>query len=251
MSLEGKTILITGAGQGIGRAYALAFSKRGAGVVIADINKRNACQVAEEITAQGGRGLPIEADVSSEASVRNMVDAVVKHYRSIDVLINNAAIFSSLNMKPFDEISVAEWDQVFSVNTRGTFLTCREVSRVMKVQRAGRIINTSSGVVDNGRPNYLHYLASKSAINGMTRGLATELGAFNITVNTISPYGIQTEVPRETITDKQWETIIANQAIHVRGDTTSLLGAVLFLASEESAFITGQTLHINGGTIYH
>lgn len=251
MTLDEKTILITGGGQGIGRAYALGFGERGCSIVIADMNGANAHRVAEEITAAGGKALAVETDVASEAGVRNLVRRAVAQFGRIDVLINNAALFSTLKMKAFEEISVEEWDHVFRVNTRGTFLTCREVSSVLKAQRSGRIINTSSGVVDNGRPNYLHYLSSKAAINGMTRGLATELGSYNITVNTISPYGIQTEVPRETISATQWESIIASQAIQVKGSAGSLLGAVMFLASDESAFITGQTLHINGGTIYY
>jgi 3-oxoacyl-[acyl-carrier protein] reductase len=251
MTLHEKTVVITGAAQGIGRAYALGFAANGCPVVIADMNGVKASSVAQEIAAAGGRALAVQMDVASETSVRDLVDRTVEHFGRIDVLINNAAVFSTLKMKAFEEISVTEWDDVFRVNTRGTFLACREVSRVMKAQKSGRIINTSSGVVDNGRPNYLHYLSSKAAINGMTRGLATELGAYNITVNTISPYGIQTEVPRQTITPKQWESIVANQAIHVKGSAGSLLGAVMFLASDASEFITGQTLHVNGGTIYY
>ena len=251
MSFTNKTILITGSGQGIGRAYALAFAECGANVVVADINIENAQNVVNEIQSLGQLAMSVYVDISSEEAVKHMISEIVNKFGAIDVLVNNAALFSALKMKPYDQITTAEWDQMFAINTRGTFICCREVAAVMRKRNQGRIINISSGVVDDGRPNYLHYLSSKAAVNGMTRGLATELGEFGITVNTISPYGIATEVPRETISSMQWEAIIAKQAIHVKGDSQAMVGAVLFLASEQASFITGQTLHVNGGTIYH
>lgn len=251
MSSSVSTVIITGAGQGIGRGYALAFGAEGAKVVVADINTAGAEAVAAEIRDNGGDARAVTVDISDETSVATMVDAAIAAYGSIDVLVNNAAMFSSLKMKPFIDIEVDEWDRIFAINTRGTFLVSKEVAKHMQSQRSGRIINVSSGVVDDGRPNYLHYLSSKSAINGMTRGMATELGEYGITVNTVSPYGIATEVPRETITDAQWDGIVSKQAIHVKGSTDSMTGAVLFLASPAAAFITGQTMHINGGTYYH
>lgn len=251
MNFTDKTVIVTGSGQGIGRGYALGFAAEGAHVIVADIQLEKAENVVADIRAAGGSANAVIVDISSEESVRAMVDGVVAARGRLDVIVNNAAIFSTLTMKPFSEISVDEWDRVFSINTRGTFLCCREAARVMKEQGYGKIVNISSGVVDDGRPNYLHYLSSKSAINGMTRGLATELGEFGINVNTVSPYGIATEVPRETITDAQWAGIVGKQAIHVKGSTDSMVGAVLFLASDAAAFITGQTLHVNGGTLYN
>jgi 3-oxoacyl-[acyl-carrier protein] reductase len=249
--LKDKVALITGAAQGIGRVYAQKFAENGANVVVADINLKKAQDVAAEIVRRGANAIAVEVDVASESSATRAIQDITGKFGVVDILVNNAAVFSTLTMKPFDEITGEEWDAIFRVNTRGTFLMCKAVAPAMKRRRSGRIINTSSGVVDNGRPNYLHYLSSKAAINGMTRGLATELGEFNVTVNTISPYGIATEVPRETISEAQWKTIIANQAVHIKGTADSLVGAVLFLASDHSAFITGQTLHVNGGTIYH
>ena len=251
MSLEGKVAIITGAGQGIGRGYAHGFADAGASVVVADINLDNAENVVGEIVNRGGKAIAVRVDISSEEAVKTMVARVVEEYGTIDILINNAALFSTLKMKRFTEITVTEWDQVFAINTRGTFLCVREVTPVMKANGSGRIVNISSGVVDDGRPNYLHYLSSKSAINGMTRGLATELGEFGIGINTLSPYGIATEVPRETISESQWSGIVQKQAIHVKGSTDSMVGAALFLADEAASFITGQTLHVNGGTLYH
>ena len=251
MSLEGKVAIITGAGQGIGRGYAHGFADAGASVVVAEINLKNAESVVGEIVNRGGKAIAVRVDISSEEAVKTMVVRAVEVYGTIDILINNAALFSTLKMKPFTDITVTEWDQVFAINTRGTFLCVREVTSVMKANGSGRIVNISSGVVDDGRPNYLHYLSSKSAINGMTRGLATELGEFGIGVNTLSPYGIATEVPRETISESQWSGIVQKQALHVKGSADSMVGAALFLADEASSFITGQTLHVNGGTLYH
>lgn len=251
MELSESVVLVTGAGQGIGRGYALAFAAQGSRVVVADVNIEAAAAVASEIEETGGQALVVGVDISDEESVRAAVDAVLAAYGRVDVLVNNAALFSTLTMKPFTEITTAEWDRVFAINTRGTFLMIRAVAPHMQDRRSGRIVNISSGVVDDGRPNYLHYLSSKSAINGMTRGLATELGEYGITVNTVSPYGIATEVPRETISASQWDGIVAKQAIHVKGSTDSMLGAVLFLAGPGADFITGQTLHVNGGTYFH
>lgn len=251
MSHSNSTVLITGAGQGIGRGYALAFGAEGANVIVADINVEGAEAVSSEIREGGGQAIAVHVDISDEQSVAAMVDTALAEYGRIDVLVNNAALFASLKMKPFTEIDVEEWDRIFAINTRGTFVVTKAVAKHMQAQRGGRIVNISSGVVDDGRPNYLHYLSSKAAINGMTRGLATELGEFGITVNTVSPYGIATEVPRATITDAQWDGIVSKQAIHVKGSTDSMTGAVLFLASPAAAFITGQTLHVNGGTLYH
>lgn len=251
MSLDKVVSIITGSGQGIGRAYAHAFAREGAHVIVADVNEEKATQVAAEIAAEGGTAHASHVDIGSEESIAGLVSRTVEQFGRIDVLVNNAAIFSSLTMKPFFDISADEWDTVFRINTRGTFLVSREVGKAMREQGSGKIINISSGVVDNGRPNYLHYLSSKSAINGMTRGMATELGEFGITVNTVSPYGIATEVPRETITAEQWTGIVAGQALHVKGTSDSMVGAVVFLASAAADFITGQTIHVNGGTLYH
>lgn len=251
MSLNDKVVIVTGSGQGIGRAFAHGFGEHGAQVVIADINDEKAAAVQQEITDAGGRASTVHLDLGSEESIKECVAEVFQQYGRIDVLVNNAALFSSLKMQSMFDIDVEEWDAIFRINTRGTFVITREVARIMAEQRSGKIVNMSSGVVDNGRPNYLHYLSSKSAINGMTRGMATELGQYSININTISPHGIATEVPRDTITPEQWKAMVAQQPLHVQGTAQSMVGAALFLASDEAAFITGQTLHVNGGIIYH
>lgn len=244
MSFEGQSIIITGAGQGIGRQYAIAFAQAGANVAIVDMNAEAAASVAAEI---GPKAVAIATDVSDKASVMAMAAQVMDRFGRIDVLVNNAAIFSTLKMKPFEEIEPEEFDRVMAVNARGVFLCCQAVAGQMRAQGRGKIINISSSVVVTGRANYAHYIASKGAVIGMTRALATELGPDNINVNAISPHGIVTEVPRETIREDQWADIIAAQALKRKGSSADMIGAVMFLASEQSDYMTGQTLNLDAG----
>lgn len=248
MTFTGQTIVITGAGQGIGRQYAHAFAKAGANVAIVDLNKAAAQSVAAEI---GGGALAVPTDVSDPASVKAMAQRVLDAFGRIDVLINNAAIFSTLKMKPFEEVTPEEFDFVMGVNARGVFLCCQAVAGPMRAQGRGKIINISSSVVVTGRANYAHYIASKGAVIGMTRALATELGPANINVNAISPHGIVTEVPRDTIREDQWADIIAAQALKRKGSSDDMIGSVMFLASPASDYMTGQTLNLDAGLRYN
>jgi 3-oxoacyl-[acyl-carrier protein] reductase len=250
MRLANRVAIITGAGQGIGRIYAERFAEEGAAVVVADLNGTKAKDVAEGITSAGGRAMASTTDVSDSESVKSLVDTTVEEFGQIDILVNNAAIFSTLKMKPFEEISGDEWDTLFAVNAKGTFLCCQAVSPIMRKNRYGRIINISSSVVVTGRPNYAHYIASKGAVWALTHALATELGADDITVNTVSPHGIVTEIPRETISDEGWRRNLEEQALKRKGDANDLVGVVLYLASEESKFMTGQTLSLDAGLRY-
>jgi 3-oxoacyl-[acyl-carrier protein] reductase len=245
-----RSIIITGAGQGIGRQYALEFAKDGDAVVIADINGEKAKAVQAEIEAAGGTALAVTTDVTDKTSVDAMVAEAVAGFGTVDVLVNNAAIFSTLVMKPFTEISLSEWEQVFAVNSRGTFLCVQAVAPHMKAQKSGRIINISSSVVTTGRANYAHYVASKGAVSALSKSLATEMGEYNVTVNVISPHGIVTEIPRGTITDDQWAGILAEQAIKRKGSAEDVVGAVKFLASPAAGYITGQTLLVDAGLRY-
>ncbi|MGO3132715.1 MAG: SDR family NAD(P)-dependent oxidoreductase [Alcaligenes sp.] len=247
MRFENKTVLITGAGQGIGRAYAHEFAKAGAAVVIADLNIEKAQAVAAEILAENGKALAVKVDVSDDKSTTEMVAQAVKAFGTVDVLINNAAVFSTLKMKPFEEIDAHEWDFVMGVNARGVFNCVKAVSPFMKKQQSGKIINISSSVVVTGRANYAHYVASKGAVVALTRALATELGEHCINVNAISPHGIVTEVPRDTIRPEQWDAIIAAQTLKRKGDVSDMIGATMFLASDDSKYITGQTLNVDAG----
>ncbi len=246
--LAGRVAIVTGSGQGLGRAFAARLCDEGAKVVIADVDLGRASSVADDL---GEDALAVGVDVADADSVRAMVDQAQSAFGHVDVLVNNASIFSTLVMRPFEEIGVEDWDRVMAVNVRGAFLCAQAVVPGMRSRRYGKIVNISSASIFIGRPLYLHYVTSKAALVGMTRALATELGAVGITVNAITPGATVTEVPRATVTAQQVEGIIAAQAIKRREVPEDLVGAVAFLASPDSDFITGQTLNVDGGAAYH
>lgn len=245
--VAGRVVIITGGGQGIGREYARQFAAAGAVSIIADINARNAESVAAEIVQSGGRAYAFHVDVSDASSVQALVDEVVKTCGRVDVLINNAGIFATIKMRPFEEIPLEEWDQVLRVNITGCYLMARAVAPVMKAQRWGRIINITSSSVPLGLRNYLHYVTSKSALIGMTNAMARELGGFGINVNCIQPGATFTEIPRETVTDEARKRITSQQCIPREEVPMDLVGIVIFLCTEAASFITGQTLACDGG----
>jgi NAD(P)-dependent dehydrogenase (short-subunit alcohol dehydrogenase family) len=246
-SLKDRVVIITGAGQGIGRVFAKSFAKAGARVVIAERNEKTAAAVSAEILKDGGQALAVTTDVADPASIAEMIELVEDEYGRIDVLINNAGIFSTLQMRPFDQIPLEEWEQVLKVNLTGPFLCARAVLPAMRRAKWGRIINIASGAVRLGRPNYLHYIATKAALIGMSLSMARELGADNITVNAILPGATFTEIERKTVTPQQKERIVAMQCIPRPETPEDLVGAVLFLASEASGFVTGQSINLDGG----
>ena len=248
MRLQNKVAIITGAGQGIGRAYALRFAQEGARVVVADIQEGNARRVAQEVQGLGGVGLVVTADVSDPASVNDMVQRSVDRFGQVDVLVNNAAISSGIEHKPFEEITLAEWDRLIAVNLTGSFLCCQAVAPHMRQRQHGRIINISSAVARRAGPwRYAHYVAAKAGIMGLTRALATELGEDNITVNAISPGPVETELSSGAPVSEQIRTLIAAQAIRRREVREDLVGVAVFLASEDARFITGQVINVDGG----
>ncbi len=227
--------IVTGGGQGLGRAYALGLAERGASVVVADLNADNSERVAAEISA----------------SVARMVSAARDAYGPPVVLVNNAAIFSTLKMRPFSEIPEDEWDRVMAVNVRGAFNCCKATVPLMAEAKYGKIINISSSTIWMGRPFYLHYVTSKAALLGFTRALASEVGLLGIRVNAITPGSTQTEIERATVTTEQ-RAAMASQTALRRGEVADdLVGTVLFLASHDSDFITGQTINVDGGFSYH
>jgi len=249
-SLGGRIAIITGAGQGIGRVFAKAFAMAGAIAVIAERNHPRGQAVAGEIVADGGKAIAIETDVANSESVAAMVKNVEAAYGRIDILVNNAGIFSTLEMRPFDQIPLAEWEQVLRVNVTGPFLCSRAVVPVMRRAQWGRIINMASGAVSLGRPNYLHYIASKGALDAMSRSMARELGHDGITVNAILPGATFTEIERKTVSPEQKERIIAMQCIPRAEGPEDLVGTVLFLASDASGFLTGQAITVDGGATH-
>jgi 3-oxoacyl-[acyl-carrier protein] reductase len=176
-SFGDRVVIITGAAQGLGRAYALAFATSGAAVMATDINAAALADVTDEIKKAGGQVVSVVADIADELSVQSIIDATLSAFGKIDILINNASIFSTITMRPFDEIPIAEWRQVIDVNITGSYLMARAVSAAMKANGWGRIVNVSSAAVTMGRPLYLHYITSKGAVIAMTRGLAKELGS--------------------------------------------------------------------------
>jgi NAD(P)-dependent dehydrogenase (short-subunit alcohol dehydrogenase family) len=249
-SLAGRVAIITGAGQGIGRAFAKAFASAGATAVIAERNADKGRSVEKEIKDAGGKAQFVEADVAAAESVEHMAREVERAHGRIDILVNNAAVFSTLEMRPFEDIPLAEWENVMRVNVTGPFLCARAVLPAMRRNHFGRIINMASGAVTLGRPNYLHYIASKAALVGMSRSMARELGPDGITVNAILPGAVFTEIERKTVTPAQKERIVSMQCIPRAQAPEDLVGTVLFLASDASAFLTGQQINVDGGATH-
>jgi NAD(P)-dependent dehydrogenase (short-subunit alcohol dehydrogenase family) len=247
-SVVDRAVIVTGAGQGIGRELARQFAAAGAMVVVADLDLDKANTVVDEIRGAGGTGMAAKVDVADETSVDAMVDAVVDERGRIDVLINNASVFSTLEKKPFDQISVAQWEQVMKVNVTGTYMCVRAVAAHMRRAGFGRIINVSSDAVSRGTVNYLHYVTSKSAVIGMTNSLARELGPHGITVNCVRPGSVATEVDRTVNPTAEVRERAASLQCIPRGMVPAdLVGIMLFLATPASAFITGQTIACDGG----
>lgn len=239
--------LVTGAGQGIGRAFAHGLAAAGAAIVVADLDEANARSVAREIEDAGGAALGVRVDVADEAAVEAMVAAAVGTFGRVDTLLNAAAIFSTLTMKGFQEISAAEWRTVIDVNLTGTFLCARAVAPVMRAQGSGAIINVSSATVLSGRPDYLHYVTSKAGVIGMTRSLARELGADGVTVNAILPGSVDTGIARDSARPEAVAHIVAGQSLTRRLVSDDIVGAAVFLASPAAGAMTGQSLVVDGG----
>lgn len=247
-SVEDRVVIITGAGQGIGRELARQFAAAGALAVVADLNLDKADTVVKEIQDAGGDALAVRVDVADESSVAGMVDAVIEKWGRVDVLINNAAIFATIEKGPFEEIPLAQWEQVLKVNVTGTYLCVRAVAAHMRAAGFGRIINVSSDTVTRGTVNYLHYVTSKAAVIGMTNSLARELGGDGITVNCVRPGMVATEVERTVNPTIEGRERAASQQCIPRGMVpTDLVGVMFFLATPASAFITGQTIACDGG----
>lgn len=251
LRLEGRAAIVTGGGHGIGAAYCRALAEEGAHVAVVDIDGKAAEQIAAEISKGGHDALAISADVSVEADTLRMAAAARERFGRIDILINNAAIFSTVPMSrvPIEDVPIGEWDKLMAVNLRGTFLCCRAVLATMREQRGGSIINISSGTALSGSPSRIHYVTSKAGILGFTRCLAREVGADGIRVNTVAPGSTLSEPdPSEEVISFRKERV-ADRALPRIQYPEDLVGAVVFLASDDSGFITGQTLVVDGGAV--
>jgi NAD(P)-dependent dehydrogenase (short-subunit alcohol dehydrogenase family) len=256
--LKDKTVIITGGAHGIGKAYALAFAKAGARVVVADIDKSGADRAAREIgQAIGINGgailesplLALHVDVSDEAATREMAARTLERFSRIDVLINNAAVFSvvPMNRGRIETLDPEEWDRLMAVNLRGLFFCCRAVLPAMRKQKSGKIITIASGTVFAGAPGRIHYVTSKAATIGFTRTLAREVGGDHINVNCLAPGNtLSEENPTEQMI-KFRESSVALRSLKRIQVPDDVVGAMLFLASPLSDFITGQTINIDGG----
>jgi len=246
-----RVAIVTGAARGIGRAFALRFARDGYRIAIADVNVRQAEEVCGEIAAAGGSAIAVQTDVGEEASCRACVSRTLAAYGRIDVLINNAAMFADLTRRPFWEVDVEEWDRVLGVNARGTWLMMKAVAPAMRAQRAGSIINMSSNTFLSGVPGFVHYVASKGAVVGITRTAARDLGEYNVRVNCILPGLTRTEVVRASDEPGRYEQLLTSQSIKRVEVPEDLVGTAAFLASEDSGFMTGQALTVDGGNSFH
>ena len=250
MQLKDKVAVVTGAARGLGRAYVEALAAEGASIVAADLN--DCADTVAAVEAAGGRAIATTVDVSNSASCEAMADLAADALGRIDILINNAALYAGLKGARFEQLDEAQWDRVMQVNIKGTWLTSRAVVGPMRAGGdGGSIINIASLAAVFGLPYGLDYVASKAAVIGMTRGMARELGPDHIRVNAVAPSAVMTEGTEEFFGEKfeKAKSVIAsNQLIPRNLETEDLTGTIVYLASDASRFVTGQTHMVDGGS---
>lgn len=242
--LDRKVVVVTGAAQGIGAAYARRLAAEGATVIAADRNLEGVERLAREL---GELVVPFELDVASRASCAALASFVQERFGRLDGLLNNAAIFSTIRMAPFWEITEQEWDAIMNVNVKGVWLLSSALIDLLRASGSASIVNIGSDSVVLGRSEYLHYVASKGAVTGMTYAMSKELGGFGIRVNTLSPGPVYTEIARDTVTEEQTRAMLAAQAIPRKAGPEDMTSVAAFLLSDDSGYVTGQTISVNGG----
>lgn len=248
MRLKGRVVIVTGAARNIGQVYALGLSKEGARVVCADI--LDSQETVSLIEADGGEAVALNVDVTSVEAVNRMAQAANERFGQIDGLVNNAAMFHDIELKPFFDVSDREWDQLMAVNLKGPFLCSKAVYPYMKERGYGRIINIGSNTAYKGTQGFIHYVTSKAGVVGFTRSLARECGPYGINVNTVAPDYIPHE--RDDEVRPEHDLMIQKQRIIQRRQMPKdVLGTIIFLLSDDADFITGQTILVNGGIFLH
>jgi 3-oxoacyl-[acyl-carrier protein] reductase len=251
LALEDRVAIITGAGRGLGRAFALRFAEEGAKLLLPDISLERAEGTAKEIRAKGGEAIAMETDISDENATKKMAEKVMQQYGKVDILLNNAAIWYGLNMTPWDAWTVDEWNRIFSVNVKGTWLCCKAIAPLMIKKSRGKIINVASNVAKVPAAQlFLPYSCSKGAVYTLTHALARALGSSGINVNAIAPGYTASEASlAQHDSDKIFEIATSEQSIQKRLQPADLVGTAVFLASADSDLISGQVFYIDGGTV--
>jgi 3-oxoacyl-[acyl-carrier protein] reductase len=248
--LDSKVVIVTGAARGLGQAYAVAAAQAGASVVAADI--QGCDQTLEMIRDTGASGLQVSLDVADTGSCNEMASTALGEFGRIDGLVNNAALYGTLSSAKFDAIDESEWQNTMNINVAGVWRCCSAVADVMRKQEGGSIINIASLAAVYGLPNALHYATSKAAVIGMTRAMARELGRKWIRVNAVAPSAVMTEGTQEFFgerLDKAAAVIAAGQSLQRNLQPEDLTGTIIYLLSDASQFVTGQTHMVDGGTI--
>jgi NAD(P)-dependent dehydrogenase (short-subunit alcohol dehydrogenase family) len=249
-SLVGRSVIVTGAAQGIGATYAKAIAAAGAKVSLCDILAPAA--TVEAILAAGGKAIGSVCDVSDADAVARLISTTAEAFGGVQGLVNNAALFAALPKQPFEEITSADFDRVMSINVRGTFECIKAAMPVMRRQRYGKIVNISSGTVFKGAPNMLAYVASKGAIVAMTRSIAREVGGDGICVNCLAPGLTMSEgIANNEAFVKRGSSTVASRCLQRDQQPSDLTGSVTFLLSADSDFMTGQTIVVDGGAVMH
>ncbi|HVW31723.1 MAG TPA: glucose 1-dehydrogenase [Acidimicrobiia bacterium] len=248
---DGKVAIVTGSGQGLGRAYAEALAAEGAAVVVAEINEGTAKDTAGAITAAGGRAVAVRTDVTDPDSCAAMVQTALDQFGTVDILVNNAAIYDGLQMDPFEDIDPAVWNRVLTVNVTGTWLATRAVVPLMKEKGYGKIVNISSTVAYVGPPLLLHYVASKGAVVAMTKALAKELGEYGIRVTALAPGMTFTQATENILPDPiMGDMFMEMQSLKEKMQPEHVVPALLFLCSSDSDFVVGQNWVVDGGMTF-